>query len=138
MKFVEKNPSVFLQQDLVTSPSGVLARNYGRDVSFGAIFVHVNKTKLECAVDGAPSQIPTLMFLTHPAPPSPTPGAWPQQQNENSQGPRGGQKKFDVACPIHMSSSHTKFGWISSNGIGGDSITDRQAAEAITISPSLF
>ena len=23
-----------------------------------------------------------------------------------------------------MSNSHTKFGWISSNGLGGDSITD--------------
>ena len=46
-----------------------------------------NKIKLECAVDEAPSQIPTLKFLTPPpppAPPSPTPGAWSQQQNENS------------------------------------------------------
>ena len=43
------------------------------------------------------------------------------------QGPRGrGQKKFDIARPIHVSNSHTKFGWISSNGLGGDSITDRQ------------
>ena len=43
------------------------------------------------------------------------------------QGPRGrGQKKFDVARPIHVSNSHTKFGWISSNGLGGDSITDRR------------
>ena len=25
-----------------------------------------------------------------------------------------------VACPIHVSNSHTKFGWISSNGLGGD------------------
>ena len=31
-----------------------------------------------------------------------------------------------------MSSSHTKFGWSSSNGLGGDSITDEP--EAITIS----
>ena len=31
--------------------------------------------KLECAVDVAPSQIPTLKFLTHPAPPNPTPEA---------------------------------------------------------------
>ena len=30
--------------------------------------------KLERAVDGAPSQIPTLKFLTPPAPRSPTPG----------------------------------------------------------------
>ena len=42
-------------------------------------------------------------------------------------GPRGwGQKKFDVARPIHVSNSHTKFGRISSNGLGGDSITDRR------------
>ena len=54
------------------------------------------------------------------------------------QGPRGrGQKKFDVARPIHESNSHTKFGCISSNGLGGDSITDGQT-EALTISPSLF
>ena len=53
-------------------------------------------------------------------------------------GPRGrGQKKFDVARLIHVSNSHTKFGWISSNGLGGDSVTDRRT-EAITISPSLF
>ena len=43
------------------------------------------------------------------------------------QGLRGrGQKKFDVAHPIHVSNSHTKFGWISSNGLGGDSITARR------------
>ena len=42
------------------------------------------------------------------------------------QGPRGrGQKKCAVAHPIHVSNSHTKFGWISSNGLGGDSVTDR-------------
>ena len=42
-------------------------------------------------------------------------------------GPRGrSQKKFDVARPIHVSNSHTKFGWISSDCLGGDSITDRQ------------
>ena len=42
-------------------------------------------------------------------------------------GPRvRGPKKFDVARPIHMSNSHTKFGLIASNGLGGDSITDRQ------------
>ena len=52
--------------------------------------------------------------------------------------PRGrGQKQFDVARPIHVSNSHTKFGWISSNGLGRDSITDRRT-DAITISPSLF
>ena len=43
------------------------------------------------------------------------------------QGPRGGAKKtFDVARPIHVSNSHTKFGLISSNGLGGDSIMDRR------------
>ena len=43
------------------------------------------------------------------------------------QGPRGrGQKKFDVARPIHVSNSHTKIGSISSNGLEGDSITDRR------------
>ena len=36
-----------------------------------------------------------------------------------------------------MSNSHTKFDLISSNGLGGDSITDGQT-EAITIPPSLF
>ena len=41
------------------------------------------------------------------------------------QGPRGrGQKKCAVAHPIHVSNSHTKFGWISSNGLGGDRMTD--------------
>ena len=49
----------------------------------------------------------------------------------------GAKKKFDVARPIHVSNSHTKFGWISSYGLGGDSITDRRT-EAITISPSFF
>ena len=40
--------------------------------------------------------------------------------------PGGGVKKmFDVARPIHVSNSHTKFDWISSNALG-DSITDRQ------------
>ena len=43
------------------------------------------------------------------------------------QGPRGrGQKKCAVACPIHVSNPHTKFGRISSNGLGGDSVTDRR------------
>ena len=31
---------------------------------------------------------------------------------------------FYVARPIHVSNLHTKFGLISSNGLGGDSITD--------------
>ena len=60
-----------------------------------------------------------LTYLTHP------------------KGPRGRGKKFAVARPIYVSNSHTKLGWISSNGLGGDSITDRRT-EAITICPSLF
>ena len=40
------------------------------------------------------------------------------------QGPRGQGKKCAVAHPIHVTNSHTKFGWISSNGLGGDSVTD--------------
>ena len=41
------------------------------------------------------------------------------------QGPRGrGHKKCAVACPINVSNSHTKFGWNSFNGLGGDSVRD--------------
>ena len=41
------------------------------------------------------------------------------------QGPRWWeQKKIYVARLIYVSNSHTKFGLISSNGLGGDSITD--------------
>ena len=58
------------------------------------------------------------------------------------QGPRGlCQKQCAVARPIHVSNSQTKFRWISSNGVGGDSITDGRMdgpTEAIVISPSLF
>ena len=44
-----------------------------------------------------------------------------------SLGPQGvGQKKCAVAHPIHVSNSHTKFGWISSNSLGGDRVTDWQ------------
>ena len=52
----------------------------------------------------------------------------------------GGGEKCAVAHPIHVSNSHTKFGWISSNGLG-DSVTDGQMdgrTEAIAISPTLF
>ena len=36
----------------------------------------------------------------------------------------GGAKiVFAVAQPIHVSNTHTEYGWISSNGLGGDSIT---------------
>ena len=61
----------------------------------------------------------------------------------------GAKKKCAVAHPIHVSNSHTKFGWISSNGLGGDSVTDGRTdgqtdgqtdgrTEAIAISPTLF
>ena len=43
-----------------------------------------------------------------------------------SPGPRGRDQKSAVARHIHVSNSLTKFGSISSNGLGGDSITDRQ------------
>ena len=35
-----------------------------------------------------------------------------------------GPKKGAVAHPIYVSNSHTKFGWISSNGLEGESMTD--------------
>ena len=41
------------------------------------------------------------------------------------QAPGVGAKKCAVARPIHVSNSHTKFGWIFSNVLGGDSVTDR-------------
>ena len=48
-------------------------------------------------------------------------------------GPRGrGKKKFDVARPIHISNSHTKFGRILSNGLGGDIITYRWMEDSQT------
>ena len=42
-------------------------------------------------------------------------------------GPRNGSRGRDQICyavahPIHASNSHTKFGLMSSNGFGGDSI----------------
>ena len=49
----------------------------------------------------------------------------------------GLKKTCAVAGPIHVSNSHTKFGWISANGLGGDSGTDERT-EAIAISPTLF
>ena len=53
------------------------------------------------------------------------------------QGPRGqGKKSFAVAHPIHVSNSHTKFSWISPNGLG-DSVTVGQT-KGIAISQSLF
>ena len=46
-------------------------------------------------------------------------------------------QKCDFACPIHMSNSHTKFGLILSNSLGGDSVADVRM-EAIAISPLLL
>ena len=52
-------------------------------------------------------------------------------------GPRGrGQKKMCRWTP-HSCDQLTKFGWILSNGLGGNSVTDGRA-EAIAISPTLF
>ena len=55
--------------------------------------------------------------------------------------PQGtGQKNCAVARLIHVSNLHTKFGWISSNGFGGDSVTDRQGEgglKCILLAPNL-
>ena len=46
---------------------------------------------------------------------------------EPSLGPKGAEpKKIAVVRSIHASNSHTKFGRISSNDLGGYSKTDRQ------------
>ena len=37
-------------------------------------------------------------------------------------GPRVQDQKCSVARPIRVSNSHAKFGWILSNGLGGDSV----------------
>ena len=37
-----------------------------------------------------------------------------------------GPKKCAAAHPIHVNKPRTKFGWISSNGLGGDSVKDGQ------------
>ena len=53
----------------------------------------------------------------------------------------GMSKKCADTHPIHVSNLHAKFGWISYNGLGGDSIMDRLMdgqTEAITITTSLF
>ena len=55
------------------------------------------------------------------------------------QGPRGrGKKKCAVARPIHVSNSRTKFGWISSSGLGGDSVTDGRTDGGSCNIPSVF
>ena len=55
----------------------------------------------------------------------------------------GGRNHFAVARPIFVSDSHTKFVWISSSGLGGNSITDGRThgqmdRSDITISTLLF
>ena len=42
------------------------------------------------------------------------------------QGPWVANRKSDVARPIHLSNSHTKFGWRLCNDLGEDIIMDRQ------------
>ena len=53
--------------------------------------------------------------------------------------PPGPQRagKCAIAHPIHVSNLHTKFSRISSNGLGGDSVTDGRM-EAIAVSRSPF
>ena len=53
-------------------------------------------------------------------------------------GTRAGAKNCAVARPIHVSSSHNKFGWFLSNGLGGSGITDRQTDGGNNNIPSLF
>ena len=48
-----------------------------------------------------------------------------------------GKNVFAVAHRIHVSNSHTKFSWIWSNGLGGDSVTVRRT-EAIAIPHPFF
>ena len=58
-----------------------------------------------------------------------------------SPGPKGAGNFFffffAIAHPIHVGNSHTKFGLISSNGLGGESMTVGRT-EAIAIPPLLF
>ena len=53
-------------------------------------------------------------------------------------GQNGAQKKCAVAHPIYVSNPHTKFGWISSNGLGGDSVTDGQTDKGDCNIPDAF
>ena len=47
---------------------------------------------------------------------------WPLQRAPGGQG----KNKFAVGSLVILSNSHIKFGWIWSNELGGDSITDRR------------
>ena len=49
-------------------------------------------------------------------------------------GPRWRGKKIAVASPIHVSNTHTKFGWISSIGLGG---ADRMGLESASARPCI-
>ena len=62
------------------------------------VMLHI---KLERAVDGAPSHIPMLKFLTPQNTPKSHPGAWPWQQNENS---------VQYVFYLLFVRTHTKFG----------------------------
>ena len=59
-----------------------------------------------------------------------------------SPGPQGSEQKHcAVAHPIYVSNSHIKFGRISFNGLGGDSVTVRWMdgrTEANAMYPLLF
>ena len=60
-----------------------------------------------------------------------------------SPGPQGAGPKLNVPfhAPFMWATPHTKFGWIWSNGLGGDSVMDGRTdgqTEAIAISPTLF
>ena len=60
---------------LISKPMSIYMINYGDCfISWGTVLECISKAQLECAVDGAPSQIPTVTFGPTSTP-SPTPGA---------------------------------------------------------------
>ena len=44
-------------------------------------------------------------------------------------------KNCAITRPIYVSNSHTKFGWISSNGLGEDSVLDGQTFWPLPMAP---
>ena len=52
-----------------------------------------------------------------------TDGRTDRRINSPPPGLRGRCKKCAIAHPIYARNSHTKFGWILSIGLGGDSVT---------------
>ena len=46
--------------------------------------------------------------------------------------PGGGPKKCEIANPVYVTNSHTKFAWIYCNGLGGDSMMDGRT-DALTV-----